>query len=101
VSELARGRGLVAEVTPDGSRVLVRAEQEARRDAWRVFAVATGRAVATLTYEPGAHAPAVVRARAYYLLGPALCARDLESDTVAWRLPLGDRRGAAPPPLRQ
>jgi hypothetical protein len=93
---IARGRGLVAELTPDGRHVFVRDE-----DRWRVFDTDTGQAEATLTYEPGARDPAIEGPRAYYRVPGALVARDLATDAVAWRLPLSEKPPIAAPRLRQ
>jgi PQQ-like domain len=93
---LARGRGLVAEVTPDQQHVFV-----ADGDRWRVFDAHRGRPQATLTHEPGAHAPAVLGSRAYYRVPGELVARDLATDAVAWRLPLEETPPRAAPRLRQ
>jgi hypothetical protein len=93
---VARGRGLVAEVTPDRRHVFV-----AGGGRWRVFDARTGAPEATLTHEPEAHAPAILGPRAYYRAPGALVARELATDAVAWRLPLQETPPRAAPPLRQ
>ena len=101
--ELARGDGLVAQVTTDGCHVLVHEEPPpAGRDSWRVFAATTGRQVAVLTHDAGAHDPAIVGERALYVVERrALRARALESDTLMWELGLAAGRRSAAPRLRQ
>jgi hypothetical protein len=98
--ELARGDTVSAEPTADGLHLLVR-----EGDRWHCVSAETGRREATLTYEPGAHEPAVVERRVYYLLDRGgtrvLKARDLDTDTVAWELVVGERRPSGPPRLRQ
>jgi hypothetical protein len=106
VRRLARGRGLVADVTPDGRHVFVRTEPPpARRDAWSIFAAPSGRRVATVTHDAGARAPAIVGDRAFYLVESparrALRARDLATDTLAWELPLVARPAGPAPRPRQ
>jgi hypothetical protein len=108
--ELARGQGLVAQVTPDGRYLLVHEEPSPRGDGrWLAFSVETGRRVATLTHDAGASAPAILGDRAYYLVERseegtrtrALRARELESNSLVWELPLAARRTSAAPRLRQ
>ncbi len=98
--ELARGDTVSAEPTPDGRHLLVR-----EGDRWHCISAETGRREATLSYEPGAHEPAIVGRRVYYLLDRggtrALKARDLDPDTVAWEVVDGERRPTGPPRLRQ
>ena len=98
--ELARGDTVSAEPTPDGLHLLVR-----EGDRWHCISAETGRREATMTYEPGAREPAIVGRRVYYLLDRGgtrvLKARDLDTDTVAWELVVGERRPSGPPRLRQ
>ena len=98
--ELARGETVAAEPTPDGRHLLVR-----DGDRWLCVSARTGEREATLSYEPGAREPAVIGRRLYYLLDRggtrALRARDLDTDTVAWELVVGERRPSGPPRLRQ
>ena len=98
--ELARGDTLGAEPTPDGRHLLIR-----EGDRWIVVSAETGSREATLTYEPGAREPAIVGRRVYYLVDRggtrALKARELDTDTVAWELVVGERRPSGPPRLRQ
>ena len=110
VVELARGQGLVAQVTPDGCHVLVHQEPAgASSDEWRVFSATSGRAVATLTYDAGASSPAILGDRVFYLverrgesvLTRALRARELASGAVVWELVLRERGTSAAPRLRQ
>jgi hypothetical protein len=103
--ELAHGEGLVAQVTRDGRHVFVHREPAPAGEPWLVFSARTGQRVVTLPHDPGARSPAILANRVYYLLeGPeparALRARELQSGTLAWELPLAARR-ASPPPLRQ
>jgi hypothetical protein len=106
---LARGRGLVAQVTPDGCHVLVHQEPaRAGDDAWRVFAATSGVKVATVTHDAGAGWPAVIGRRLFYVVQQtegtvrrrALRARELASDALAWELSLGERTISAAPQLR-
>lgn len=89
---LARGSGLVAQPTADGSHVLVHAEPPGERDTWAVFDVPSGRRVATVTHDRGARAPSIVGGRVFYLVespgARALRARELETDTLVWELPM-------------
>jgi len=109
VVELARGQGLVAQVTPDGCHLFVYDElAPVERDPWWVFSARTGRLVATLTHDPGAGSPAILGTRAFYLVEGredvarrALRARDLPAGTLVWELQLAARRRAAAPRLRQ
>lgn len=110
VVELARGTGLVARVALDGRHVFVHEEQRpAEHRSWWVFSAQTGQRVATLSFEGGSYCPVVLGERAYYLVErdedavrvPKLRARELASDRLAWELPLGQRRTARAPPLRQ
>lgn len=98
--ELARGETVAAEPTPDGRHLLVR-----DGDRWVCVSARTGEREATLSYEPGAREPAVIGRRLYYMLDRggtrALGARDLDTDTVAWELVVGERRPSGPPRLRQ
>jgi hypothetical protein len=107
---LARGRGLVAQVAPDGGHLLV--HQEPARtgsDEWWVFSVTTGGRVATLTHDAGATSPALLGERVFYLveerkesvLTRALRARELTSNALLWELGLGERGMSAAPKLRQ
>jgi hypothetical protein len=105
--ELARGQGLVAQVTRDGRHVFVHREPApAGEDTWWVFSARTGRRVATLAHDAGARSPAILADRVYYLLEgaapeQALRARELGSGALAWELPLEARRRSGPPRLRQ
>jgi hypothetical protein len=108
--ELARGQGLVAQVTPDGCYLLVHREQGRAGGApWWVFSTRTGGKVATLPHDAGAHVPAILEDRAYYLVEPvdeatparALRARELGDGTLVWESPLAPRRRSAAPRLRQ
>jgi hypothetical protein len=110
VVELARGQGLVAQVTPDGCHLLVHQEPAGvASHEWRVFSATTGRAVATLTYDAGASSPAILGDRVFYLverrgdsvLTRALRARELASGAVVWELVLRERGTSAAPRLRQ
>ena len=98
--ELARGDTLGAEPTPDGRHLLVR-----EGDRWICVSAETGDREAMLSYEPGAREPAIVGRRVYYLVDRggtrALKARELDTDTVAWELVVGERRPSGPPRLRQ
>ena len=98
--ELARGDTVAAEPTPDGRHLLVR-----DGDRWVCVSARTGEREATVSYEPGAHGPAIVGRRVYYLVDRdgtrALEGRDLDTDTVAWELVVGARRPSGPPHLRQ
>jgi hypothetical protein len=104
--EVARGRGLVARITADGRYLLVRPEQG---PSWSVVAVATGRRQWTLTGDLELRAPAVIGARAFYLLERHLestntrtiRAHDLPTDALAWELPLRDVRASRAPRPRQ
>ena len=84
---LARGEGLVVQPAVDGSGVFV-----AEPDGWSIFAVPSGRRVAAVTYDPGATSPAILGGRVFYLVqspgARALRARELETDTLVWELPL-------------
>jgi hypothetical protein len=105
--ELARGRGLVAQVTRDGRHVFVHQEPPpGGQDPWWVFSARTGRRVATLAHDAGARSPAILVDRVYYLLEEAaeeraLRARDLLSGALVWELPLAAPRRSGPPRLRQ
>ncbi len=98
--ELARGDTVAAEPTPDGRHLLVR-----EGDRWHCVSAETGRREATVSYDAGAREPAIIGRRVYYLLDRggtrALKARDLDTDTVAWELVVGERRPSGPPRLRQ
>jgi hypothetical protein len=102
VVEVARGDGLVAEATPDGRHLFVHAEPGP--GTWSCVSVETGEHVAELTCEPGAHSPAILGARVYYLVDAAgsrmLKARELATDAVAWELSLSERRPSEPRRLR-
>jgi hypothetical protein len=105
-TRLAQGRGLVAHVTPDGRHVFVRAEPPpAEGDAWSIFAVPSGRRVATVTHDRDARSPAIVGDRAYYLVESAarraLRARDVATDALVWEFPLVARPARAAPRPRQ
>jgi hypothetical protein len=110
VVELARGTGLVARAALDGRHVFVHEEQRPTADrSWWVFSAQTGERIATLSFDAGSRCPVVLGERAYYLVerdedgvrAPKLGARELASDRLAWELPLGQRRMARAPPLRQ
>jgi hypothetical protein len=110
VATLARGRGLVAQVTPDGCHLLVHHEPApAASDEWWVFSVPTGRRVATVTHDAGVTSPAILGDRVFYLIEErkdsivtrALRARELASDTLLWELALRDRGASGAPRLRQ
>ena len=98
--ELARGDTLAAEPTPDGRHLFVR-----EADEWVCVSAETGGREATVSYEPGAREPAIVGRRVYYLVDRggtrALKARELDTNTVAWELAVGEGRPSGPPPLRQ
>ncbi len=98
--ELARGETVAAEPTADGRHLLVR-----DADRWVCVSARTGEREATLSYEPGAREPAVIGRRLYYMVDRggtrALGARELDTDTVAWELVVGERRPSGPPRLRQ
>jgi hypothetical protein len=105
--DLARGSGLVAQVTPDGCYLLVHSEFRAgEEDPWSVFSAQTGERVATLAHEAGATSPAILRDRVFYLVeqrdaGTArrtLRARELEAGGLVWELPLATE---AAPPVRR
>jgi hypothetical protein len=96
-TELLRGQGLVAQVTPDGAYLFVHCEPATSApEPWRVFSVTTARRVATLTHDAGARAPAVVGERAFYVVGKrdgvlqrqTLRARELASNALVWELAL-------------
>ena len=65
--------------------------------------------MATLSYERGAHSPAILGPTAYYMvegtvgagdvLQRTLAARALDTDTLSWRLALGERRVVEAPRL--
>jgi hypothetical protein len=97
---LARGEGLVAEPAVDGSHLFVRAG-----DAWSIFAVPSGRRVAAVTHDPGARSPAILGDRVFYLVqspgARALRARELETDTLVWELPLTAPPTSGAPRLRE
>jgi hypothetical protein len=97
VVELARGKGLVAQVTPDGCYLLVHTEpRPANSPLWLVFSVGTGERVATLTHDAGARSPTILGDRAFYLVEQdedattrrTLRARELDGGTLLWELPL-------------
>jgi hypothetical protein len=105
--DLARGSGLVAQVTPDGCYLLVHSEFRAGEDdPWSVFSARTGKRVATMAHEAGATSPAILRGRVFYLVeqrdaGTArrtLRARELEAGGLVWELPLAME---AAPPVRR
>jgi hypothetical protein len=105
--DLARGRGLVAQVTPDGCYLLVHSElQTTEDDPWSVFSARTGERVATLPHEADATSPAILRDRLFYLVeqrgsGAAtrtLRARELDGGGLVWELPLAME---ASPPVRR
>jgi hypothetical protein len=102
---LVRGHGVVVEVTADGRHLFVHSEPVPTGDGtWSVFSAESGRRVATLTHERGAHSPAVLGPRAYYVVergARALNARQLDTDTLDWELPLGERPTSRAPRLRQ
>jgi hypothetical protein len=107
IVELMRGAALVAELTPDGLHVFVRDERG--DDSWRAFSALTGRQLAALSHDAGAHSPVVLDDRAFYLVdrphdaqvSRALAARDLASDARLWEAPLGVRPKPAARRLRQ
>jgi hypothetical protein len=106
VVEIARGQGLVAQVTLDGRYVCVHREPAASADdRWAVFSASTGERVASVPRDAGARSPAVLWGRVYYLVERAaereLRTRDLASGTLAWELPLAARPMRGPPRLRQ
>lgn len=108
VLELARGQGLVAQVTPDGCDVLVHREPPAGADRWLVLSVPSGRRSATVTHDHGASRPAILGSRVYYhaddhsgaVWRRVLRARALASDALLWELALDERPISAPPRLR-
>jgi hypothetical protein len=65
VVELARGQGLVAQVTPDGCHVLVHRGPPAGADRWLVFSAPSGRRRASVTHDPGAGRPAILGGRVF------------------------------------
>jgi hypothetical protein len=102
--EVARGSGLVAQVTPDGCYLLVHTEPAPPGESpWWVFSARTGDRVATLTYDAGARWPAILRDRAFYVVEErdaattrrTLRARELDSGSVAWELQLAARETVA------
>jgi hypothetical protein len=97
---LARGEGLVAEPAVDGSHVFV-----AEPDGWSIFAVPSGRRVAVVTHDPGARSPAILGDRVFYLVqspgARALRARELETNTLVWELPLTTPPALGAPRLRE
>jgi len=116
---LAKGKGLVPSVTPDGRYLFIHHEllpgpPPAEDQAWWIFSVETGQRLATLSYEPGTQEACVVGTRVYYLVqGPpysvasgasvlpcTLKARELASGKLLWEQPLQGRRVSKPPPLR-
>jgi hypothetical protein len=105
--ELARGEGLVAQVSRDGRHVFVHQEPpRAGRDSWSVFSAPTGERVATLVHDAGTRSPEILADRVYYLLEGAaperaLRARELGSGALAWELALTARQTSGPPRLRQ
>jgi hypothetical protein len=105
--DLARGRGLVAEVTPDGCYLLVHSElRSGEEDPWSVFSALTGEQVATLAHDAGATSPAILSDRVFYLVEErdaasarrTLRARELEAGSLVWELPLATE---APSPVRR
>jgi hypothetical protein len=105
--DLARGRGLVAQVTPDGCYLLVHSEpQTTEDDPWSVFSARTGERVATLPHEADATSPAILRDRLFYLVEQrgsgaptrTLRARELDAGGLVWELPLAME---ASPPVRR
>jgi hypothetical protein len=99
--ELARGSGLVAQVTPDGCYLLIHTEPApAGESPWSVFSARTGDRVATLTHDTGARWPAILRDRAFYIVEErhsattrqTLRARELDSGSLAWELRLATRQ---------
>lgn len=106
VTRLAKGSGLVAQVTPDGRHLFVHAEPpSAEGDPWSIFSVPSGRRVATVTHESGARSPAILGDRAFYLLespgSRSLRVRRLATDSLIWELPLVARPASAAPRPRQ
>jgi hypothetical protein len=115
---LARGRALVARVTPDGRSIFVHQEEpEPRPGPWRSFSAETGELVATITHDPHADSPCVLNGRVYYLSRqtdgtpgreaipdaagrPVLKAREMATDHVLWELPLPERPRRPPSQLR-
>jgi hypothetical protein len=99
---LARGHGLVAQPTVDGTHLLVGSEPAP--GAWSIFALPSGQRVATVTHDPGAKAPAIMGDRVYYLVespgARALRARELGTDTLVWELPLTAPPTSGAPRLR-
>jgi hypothetical protein len=99
--ELARGSGLVAQVTPDGCYLLIHSEPPPSGGSpWWVFSARNGERVATLTHDAGARWPAILRDRAFYVVEQreaattrrTLRARDLDSGRLAWELPLATQQ---------
>jgi hypothetical protein len=105
--ELARGRGLVAQVTPDGCYLLVHSELDpGADDPWSVFSARTGERVATVAHEAGATWPAILWDRLFYLaeqrdagaVRRTLRAQELEAGRLLWELPLATE---VAPPVRR
>jgi hypothetical protein len=95
--ELARGSGLVAQVTPDGGYLLVHSELGGGADQpWSVFSASSGERVAAVAIEAGATSPAILLGRVFYLVEQrdagrirrTLKARELEAGGLVWELPL-------------
>jgi hypothetical protein len=107
--ELARGERLVAQVTADGCYLLVYTEPRSGRPAWSVFSSQTGEPVATLIHDAGAHSPAILGNRAFYLVDQyeeatmrqTLRARELQGGALVWELPLAARRRSIVHRLRE
>jgi hypothetical protein len=109
---LAAHRDSIADVTPDGHYVFVRAEPDGRSDAsqrWDVFSVAAGKQTGSVPYEHGATWPCVVHGRVFYLVEATrasaprrttLKAFDLATGRELWRKVLPDAAVAAPPARR-
>lgn len=105
--QLMRGKALVTALTPDGTHVLV--HDEGRHGPWHAFSVATARRIAAVTHDAGAHSPAILGDRLFYLVdrardalvARALRARALASDALLWELPLGERPHPPATRLRQ
>jgi hypothetical protein len=108
--DLARGGGLVAQVTPDGCYLLVHSEiRTSQDDPWSVFSAQTGERVATLAHEAGATSPAILRDRVFYLVEQrdagtvhrTLRARELDAGGLIWELPLATEAARPVRRLRQ
>jgi hypothetical protein len=101
----------IAEVTPDGHDVFVRAEPATRPDAgrWDVFSVIDGQKVGSVPYEDGATWPCVIHGRVFYLVEatrasaprrPTLKAFDPTTGLELWSKGLPEAAVGSPPARR-